>query len=85
MEISEIAQEIERLKERNRRVEQEKAWEVSWARVSVIMVITYFTAAIFLLLVGAERPWLGAVVPALGFLLSTRSLPFIKSWWMKNK
>jgi hypothetical protein len=71
------------IEERNCRVEMDKAWEVSWTRRLAIAVITYIVVGIMLTLINAERPWLGALAPVLGFLLSTLSLPFIKEQWSK--
>jgi len=30
-----------------------------------------------------DRPWLNAIVPSIGFLLSTLTLPFFKEVWKK--
>jgi|GEM_PF-132197 len=71
------------IEERNRRVELDKAWETSWTRRAAIAVLTYIVIVIMLVLINAENPWLGALVPVLGFLLSTLSLPFIKRLWAR--
>lgn len=76
-----IEKEIEIIKERNRRVEADKGWEVSWTRRAFIMAVTYFIAALWLSLIDETDFWLKAAVPAGGYLLSTLSLPFIKKWW----
>jgi hypothetical protein len=79
-----IEQEIETIKQRNLRVEADKAWEVSWARRIFIAVGTYIVAGIWLVLIEDSNPWLKSFVPAIGYLLSTLSLPFIKSWWVNT-
>jgi len=80
-----LDQDIQALKERNRRVEIDKAWETSWTRVIVIALFTYGVAGIWLVTIGDVNPWFKALVPAVGFLLSTCSLPFVKkSWVQKN-
>ena len=76
--------EIKLIKERNRRVEADKAWETSFARRALITVATYFIVVIFLYSIEAPRPWLNALVPTVGYVLSTLSLPFIKKYWIKN-
>lgn len=76
---------IEEILLRNARVETDKAWETSKTRRSIIIVITYLTAVTFLKLIGNEAPLINAFVPCGGYLLSTLSLPFIKTWWIKNK
>lgn len=80
-----IEQEIEIIKERNRKVEAEKAWEVSFSRRLFIAASTYVIAAIWLVFVVHDSyPLLKAFVPAVGYLLSTLSLPFIKTWWTRR-
>ncbi len=81
----EIEKEIEIIKERNSRVETDKAWEVSWTRRLFISVSTYVIAGIWLVVIHDSFPWLKAFVPAGGYLLSTLSLPFIKEWWVKSE
>lgn len=80
-----IEQELNLIKERNQRVEAEKAWEVSWARRLFLTLITYIFAGIWLELINDNYPWLKALVPAVGYLLSTLSLPFVKERWMRRK
>ena len=80
-----LKDEILILKERNKRVETDKAWEVSWTRKLSILVLTYIFASIALYSIGAENFLLGAIIPTLGYFLSTQSLPFIKKLWMKGE
>ncbi len=79
-----IEQEIEIIKERNVRVEANKAWETSFVRRFFIAFATYCIAALWLRTIGETDIWLKAVVPTGGYLLSTLSLPFIKKWWTDN-
>jgi len=92
----EINREVEAIKERNRRVEADKAWpachcearagrEVSWARRLAIAVATYIIAGVWLVLINDTYPLLKAFVPSVGYILSTLSLPFVKGWWTKKK
>ncbi|MDD4628352.1 MAG: hypothetical protein PHE68_03075 [Candidatus Peribacteraceae bacterium] len=76
--------QISAILERNKRVEADKAWEVSWCRRITIAVLTYAIATLFLWLIASERFWLNAGVPALGYLLSTLSLPWVKQWWIRR-
>jgi hypothetical protein len=79
-----IEQEIQNLKTRNVKVEQDKAWEISKTRKFFICSVTYSIAAGWLLTIHETLPWLKAFVPVFGYYLSTLSLPFIKRWWLKN-
>ena len=76
--------EIESIKKRNKRVEADKAWEISKTRKSIIAVLTYLVIVIFLILINAPNPWFNAFIPVVGFILSTMTLSFIKEWWTKE-
>lgn len=78
-------EEIENLKERNRRVELDKAWETSLTRRITVALLTYIVASGWLLMIENGKPFLNALVPAGGYLLSTLSLPFVKRRWIKKQ
>lgn len=80
-----LEQEIQKIKERNRRVELDKAWETSWTRRLFIAVVTYVVAGIWLVWIHDTYPWLKAFVPAGAYALSTLTLPVLKTMWSKNK
>ncbi|NQV89172.1 MAG: hypothetical protein HQ488_02520 [Parcubacteria group bacterium] len=75
---------IQQIKERNRRVEADKAWETSRYRVISITLITYTIATAVMWGIEVERPWLGALIPTIGYYLSTQSLPFLKKRWIEK-
>ncbi len=76
--LHDLLQEIERIKQRNLRVEADKAWETSWLRKSAIAILTYFVVVIFFLTAGLPRPFTNAIIPALAFILSTLTLDLLK-------
>lgn len=79
-----IEAQLQVIKERNLRVEADKAWETSTFRRLLIAAITYVVASLALYIIGAPNFYLGAIIPTLGFLLSTLTLPYIKRWWLRN-
>ena len=79
----EIVEEIERIKDRNKKVEEDKAWETSTFRKFVIIALTYLTVVLFFLVANLPHPFLSALVPSAGFALSTLSLPFFKKIWVQ--
>ncbi len=81
--IEDLEKEINLIKQRNKRVEREKSWEVSWTRRIMVAVLTYVVVAVFFFYVGAPDPMETAIVPTIAFLLSTLSAPFIKKLWLK--
>ena len=76
---------IRALEDRNRRVEKDKAWEVSFTRRGFIAGTTYVAALLFMALNGMQNAPLQALIPAGAYVLSTLSLPPLKSWWLKRK
>lgn len=86
MEINNLEKEIEKIKERNKKVELDKAWETSWIRRIWIMILTYIVVIIYSYLVrNYDNIFLSSLVPVIGFSLSTLSLKFIRKIWEKNK
>ncbi len=81
--IQDLEKEIDLIKQRNRRVETEKAWETSWTRRIIVLVLTYLVISLFFLFAGVSRPFINAIVPALAFVLSTASVPIFKNFWLK--
>ncbi len=82
--IENLEKEIQIIKDRNLKVEADKAWETSYFRILLISIITYIVALKFLYFIGVENYYLNALLPAVGYFLSVQSLPFIKKWWIKN-
>ena len=76
--------DIRAMKERNMRVTADKAWETSGTRRTVIAAMTYGIVVIFLHVIDAPSPWLSALVPCVGYVLSTLTLPLLKRYWLKK-
>lgn len=80
-----IEKEIEKIKERNKKVELDKAWETSWTRKICIMILTYFVVIIYSYLIKQyNNIFLSSLVPVIGFTLSTLSLKYIRKIWEKK-
>lgn len=82
--IDVLEKEIEKIKERNRRVEADKAWETSWIRRIFIAIVTYALIVVLLISISASEPFITAIVPTVAYLLSTVSLGMVKEWWLKR-
>ena len=86
MDTNELTKEIEALKERNKKVELDKAWETSWTRKICIAILTYLVVVLYSYLINKiTNIWLSSLVPVMGFILSTLSLKFIRKIWEKYK
>lgn len=79
-----LEERVEKIERRNKNVETDKAWEGSLTRKIVLILFTYLAVGLYLNIIEVSDPWVNAIVPSLGFLLSTLTLPFIKNWWIKN-
>lgn len=84
-EIERLGEEIAAIKERNARVEMDKAWETSMFRRVSISVVTYLVVLAFMLVTKAANPYINSLVPALAYLLGNISLSVLKSWWLERK
>jgi len=84
-EIQQLKNEIEEIKKRNAKVELDKAWETSLARKIIIAVLTYVAIVIFFFFAGLPKPFVNAIVPTVGFILSTFSILFFKNIWEKGR
>ena len=86
MDSKELENEIVKIKERNKKVELDKAWETSFTRKICICILTYIVVVIYSHLINkVSNIWLSSIVPVIGCTLSTFSLKLIRSIWEKNK
>lgn len=79
-----LEERISKIEQRNKNVEADKAWETSKARRLLIILFTYVAIGLYLSFIEVDKPWINAVVPTIGFTLSTMTMPFIKRWWVIN-
>lgn len=81
----ELEERVQKIEARNQSVELDKAWETSAERRALIALFTYVVIALFMWMVHVDRPWLSAIVPAIGFTLSTLSMPYFKRRWIARR
>lgn len=85
MENNDLEREIQKIQERNSRVELDKKWETSGTRKICICILTYIIVVIYSYLVrNYDNIFLSSLVPVIGFTLSTLSLKYIRKMW-ENK
>ena len=86
MELKELEEEIKKIKERNHKVELDKAWETSWTRKICIMILTYIVVIIYSYVIRKfDNIFLSSLVPVIGFTLSTLSLGLVRKVWEKSR
>ena len=83
--MEKIEDRLNKIEDRNKRVELDKAWETSLIRILSVSIITYIIAFFVLFSMGVSKSYLSALIPVIGFILSTQSIPIIKKYWIKNK
>ena len=83
--ILQIEREIEDLKARNVRVDENKAWETSFVWRIFLLLFTYVLTAVVFWAIGVRNFALNALIPALGYYLSTLSIPFLRNSWEKRR
>lgn len=79
-----IESEINKIKERNCKVEKDKAWETSKTRKVLVTLTTYFVMTLVMFVLKMDNPFLGAIIPTLGFVLSTLSVDIAKGFWLQR-
>ncbi|MBT4870916.1 MAG: hypothetical protein HON47_05050 [Candidatus Diapherotrites archaeon] len=84
MNQKQIEKEIIKIKQRNKKVESDKDWETSKTRKILIAVFTYIIIVLFFWVANLPNPLINAIVPTVGFVLSTVSLPYFKNYWIKK-
>lgn len=82
--VHKLMEELASIRERNARVEADKAWETSTARKLTIAGLTYVVACLYMALLGVDQFYLHAAIPTGGYLLSTLTIKFVKSKWIEK-
>lgn len=80
-----LKKEIEKINERNKRVELDKKWETSLTRRILIVILTYIVVVIYSFSIDKiNNIFLSSLVPVFGFVLSTMSLNGFRKIWEKR-
>lgn len=80
-----LSERVLQIENRNKKVELDKAWETSLVRKASVAIFTYLSILLYFLAIKIDKPFINAVVPTLGFLLSTLSLPWIRKYWENHR
>ena len=80
-----VEKEIEKIKDRNKRVELDKKWETSYTRKICICILTYIVVVLYSFIMRkTNNIFLSSLVPVIGFFLSTLSLKYVRLLWEKS-
>jgi hypothetical protein len=80
-----LEERVAKLEARNTRVEADKAWEMSWTRRIALMVLTYIVVVFYLRFVVHIDPWINALVPVIGYFLSTLTISILKKRFIEGQ
>lgn len=80
-----LEQRIAAIEARNKKVESDKAWETSWVRRISIGVLTYIVVVVYLSIIHNDAPFINALVPVVGFLLSTLVMSRIRALYESRR
>lgn len=81
---TQLEKRLEAIEARNARVEADKAWETSAVRRLGIAGLTYAVVVIYLSSVNNSSPWINAIVPAVGYFVSTLVMRRAKEIWQSK-
>lgn len=84
LDFKKLKTRVEAIELRNKRVEKDKAWELSRTRSIFIMVSTYVLIFVFMKLINDNHPFLNAFIASLGYLISNSTYGFLKKRWIRN-
>lgn len=76
---------LTQIENRNKRVERDKDWEKSWTRRSLLAVLTYIVVVVYSWWIGGAHPFIQALVPVFGYVISTLTISVAKRRWEKTK
>jgi hypothetical protein len=82
--MSDLEKRVSAIEERNSRVELDKQWETSGTRRTFLVILTYLVIAGYLMAIHKDKPFINALVPAMGFFLSTLVLHQVRNLWEKK-
>lgn len=79
-----LQKDVEMIKDRNTRVESDKAWETSFTRHGLVAILTYIVVVLFMYIIDIADPLKNALIPTLGYLLSVQAVPMAKKLWINK-
>lgn len=83
--MNDLEQRLQAIEERNKKVEDDKAWETSWLRKVSIVVLTYIVVVFYMHFVLHINPWINGLVPVIGYSLSTLTISLLKKEWINRR
>lgn len=81
--LEQLENRVKEMEVHNQVKDTDKAWETSLSRRGLLIIFTYLAVGVYMNAMGISNPWINAIIPSLGFLLSTLTLGFFKKLWLK--
>jgi len=51
----------------------------------MIAIATYMLVVLIMFTLGVQKPFINAIIPAVGYMLSTLSISIVKEWWIEKR
>ncbi|QQG49651.1 MAG: hypothetical protein HZB70_02530 [Candidatus Berkelbacteria bacterium] len=83
--MKDLEKRVSAIEARNAKVASDKEWETSLIRKIILLITTYLLIGAYMQLMGINRPWGNAIIPSIGFLISTLTLQWAKNAWLKSR
>ncbi len=83
MKNTDLEARVRAVEKRNQSVEADKAWETSWTRRISIALLTYAIVVAYLFVIDNDKPFVNAIIPPVGFILSTLVMKSIRNFWQR--
>ena len=83
--FDQLERRVKAIEQRNARVTSDKAWETSAVRRTSIAALTYIVVVAYLIFIDNPSPFINAIVPVAGYLLSTLALSRIEKIWTRTR
>lgn len=84
-QMTDLENRLSAMDYRDRVKNYDKEFGSSLIRVTIVMAITYAVLSVYMLLINVDRPFTGAIIPTIGFQLSTLSLPSIRACYVERR
>lgn len=82
--VSHLEETVERIRLSGKYSNLQKNWENSRIRVITVAVSMYVLTLTFMLILQVQNPIVSALLPTVGYMLSTNSIPLVRRIWVRN-
>jgi len=78
-----LEEQVQKLNLMQKYDELKSKWDRSLVRIIYVSTTTYLFVAVFMFILEVDNYLVNALIPSLGYILSTQTLPSIKKAWVR--